>query len=119
MIVNMKDGRVIRVAWAHKHGTKKHPLPQGQEEGTDCVVYVRDEVDGEQADLELGFGRAVLGSKDHFSRDIGRRYSLARALQDANINHGCFTKAERYEIWEAYIKNTKNHKTVTMGELAP
>ena len=40
---------------------------------------------------------AICSESDNFSRDAGRKISLARALKGAHI-----PKEERKEIWEAY-----------------
>jgi hypothetical protein len=48
------------------------------------------------------YGKAICSDNDHFSRDKGRKLSLARALKNSNIS-----KEERKEIWEAYRNLTK------------
>jgi len=45
---------------------------------------------------------AECSAKDHFNKDTGRKLSLLRALQNANV-----PKKERKEIWEAYRTMTK------------
>lgn len=45
----------------------------------------------------IALGWAICSESDNFSRDAGRKLSLARALKGAHI-----PKEERKEIWEAY-----------------
>jgi len=52
----------------------------------------------------IGMGVATCSYKDHFCKDTGRRISLARALENANI-----PKEERKIIWEEY-RNMKPNK---------
>jgi len=47
-------------------------------------------------------GFALCSNKDNFSRDTGRKISLARALKASQI-----PKEERLKVWEAYRGMTK------------
>lgn len=47
--------------------------------------------------IQLICGHAECASTDHFSRDKGRKISLARALKKTDL-----PKQERAEIWETY-----------------
>lgn len=46
-------------------------------------------------------GVAICGSRDHFCRDTGRKYSMKRALEP-------LSKETRTKIWETYRRSTKN-----------
>lgn len=74
----------------HK-GTVSIVLP-----GTHCYIY-----DGPSGEGELvADGRSVCHAHDHFNKNIGRKYSLSRAL------HELFPKPEdkpaRAAFWAAY-----------------
>jgi hypothetical protein len=56
----------------------------------------------QKSDFSVYVSFAETSPMDHFSRDIGRKLSLARALKNANLS-----KEERKEIWEAYRNLTK------------
>jgi hypothetical protein len=59
---------------------------------TKCSIVTNDEFK-----TEIGAGIAECSHNDQFVKNIGRKISLARALNSTD-----FTKAQRTVIWELY-----------------
>lgn len=74
MIVNDN----LRVVW--RYDEKVH---------TTCEIIENDNV--------IGIGVATLGKSDNFSRDIGRKVAMARAMKVGEI-----PKEKRKTIWNKY-----------------
>ena len=65
----------------------KHPLAHAI---TVCFIT--------KDDVEIGQGESACSRRDNFSRSIGRKISMARALADAK-----FDRDQRCGFWKAYF----------------
>ena len=63
---------------------------------TGCDIFV-DDGDKKKARKLFSAGNAYCSVKDHFSKNIGRKVSLNKAVKDAFPN-----KKDRVAFWEAY-----------------
>ena len=61
---------------------------------TECTVM---EGPSKETSLFKGVGYSKCHPNDNFSKEKGRQYSLAKALEDCS-----FTKSERGDIWHTY-----------------
>jgi hypothetical protein len=89
MIVEI-DGRKYKVTWKHdKDVSPNFPYKVM----TYCDIYDNDST------VRLAGGLARCSLKDNFSRKIGRRLSLVRALHFMNTDKGI-----RARFWDEYFK---------------
>ncbi len=68
---------------------------------TTCLLFIHFDAEPLPDDLNLqtarsaGFAKCV--STDQFSKDVGRKLTLARAMEDAELS-----KDTRTQVWEQY-----------------
>ncbi len=93
MKLTLVDGAIARVKWRHVHVRGK--LPIGVALGlpyrgmTICYISVSDMAEDQLAP-------AFCSMADNFSKEIGRKVSLTKALE-------YFDKPTRTAIWKAYL----------------
>jgi hypothetical protein len=86
-------GTTIRFSFAHSLMTPEAPVKAM----TDCTLQL-----GEDADSVVD-GYAFCAKSDNFCKETGRKVSLARALQAAELPRDL-----RKAVWQAYF-NRKSH----------
>ena len=77
-----------RISWVHNMDGARDFA-----KGTKCIIKDKE-------GNTIGVGYAVLSEKDQFSRKIGRKVSLSRALKSSNLD-----KMYRKGIWDLYRSN--------------
>jgi len=91
-MLKVKD---YEISWSHQHFSDTRHKMDGNPERpeyraiTYCVITAPE--------LSRHLGAAFCSWADNFSRNIGRKISLSRAMQTAEL-----PKKERTLIWEAY-----------------
>ena len=76
-----------------------HPHNDSGKRATICHIY--KDINGEWAKDPLAVGQTVCSKKDNFSKAVGRKKALERALLE---NKKLFSRRVREIIWEAYWK---------------
>jgi hypothetical protein len=87
------DGKEYKVEWKHDRwddGKDKEVVQFINKAYTTCFI-IKD-------DCMYGIGQARCSWKDNFSRKVGRKLSLQRALDDSNFDAG-----QRQQIWEQVL----------------
>lgn len=79
----------LRIRWNYLKNKKNVRI------GTRCIL---------QNDFEEVVGVSLCHKNDTFDKEIGRKLSLKRALEEAVT----VSKAERTQIWENYRHSTKD-----------
>jgi len=92
--VSLSDSTQIRVNWRHNIV----PLEKKSKRFTECMISSI-----ENGDLnELGMGRSQCMKTDIYTKSIGRKLTLARALKNSTLN-----KEDRTIVWNAYNENSR------------
>jgi hypothetical protein len=88
------NGQVIRFTFAHTHGLDFH-FPNGKivDDVTNCRLEV--EFNGNSTEYN-GVAACIRG--DQFSKELGRKIALTRALKEA-----CLKRGTRTAVWRAYF----------------
>jgi hypothetical protein len=97
-------GRDIAVAFQHVHGRWDVGSKRIQ-----AVTLCRIIVDGK----EVGYSAAFCSAQDHFSKEIGRKRALARALKAAGLDANT-----RTAVWDRYLTRRDSKwmtTTTTLG----
>lgn len=99
MRIVTKDGSIFIVNWNHFVDLKTSKN-NSTKTGTLCKVH---KVENNEKKF-LSEGIAELSKKDKYSKNVGRKISLQRALKNSSL-----TKEERIHIWNDYFNlRTKN-----------
>ena len=114
--VNLGD-TTLHFTWSHtndhkdkKSGLMVHP--------SNKRTTIKMEITKEGAPTDEVSAQTLLGSKDQFNKEVGRKITLARVLA-----HRPFTKEIRKAIWDAYlnrprVKNSEGKVAVRELEVA-
>lgn len=108
MYVILDDSK-YQISWKHSELLGD---PRASDITTCTIKYIDD--GGEALDVAIGY--AECSHKDMFSREIGRKLSLTRALEVTVPNPESasaawvrmFTTEERASVWREYFEDTKN-----------
>lgn len=95
MILEFSDTKGLenRYIFTWKHLRDKNGIPYA----TECYIF--EEVDGPEL---ISIGPAMCHPKDNFSKFMGRKLSLERALKG-------FNKDFRKKSWEVFLKENKKY----------
>lgn len=119
--VDLGDGRTVKVQWLHNEGAYWIPGHHGEpatianmwdravpvvgshvRDGTVCRITIGHTVGGGLVDRQED-AQTVVHPKDSYSRKVGRRVSLVRAMKQAGGASG-LSKDDRAAIWTAMLE---------------
>jgi hypothetical protein len=89
------DGIQYRFWWEHTRPDPLDPDKDPMEVGTACFVVAEGRTPGDFDDVY----HAYLYYKDRFSKELGRKASLAGLLQKGEVS-----RANRARVWQAYFE---------------
>lgn len=84
------------VSWRHVNGNFTVRNQEVQTKATQCLIKDKN-------DEVVCVGEAVLSPGDNFSRNIGRRLSMKKALTELKL-----TKEEKANFWNQYYQMRNN-----------
>lgn len=104
MIVKANDGLTYKIDFEHRYPEwSGKMIPGGIKKvdngGTSCFISI---VADKDECVLIGSSRLNCYYKDAWSKVMGRKYSLAEAMKDADL-----PKNIRTDIWKEYIKTHK------------
>jgi hypothetical protein len=114
MKVNINDSNELKVKWDYEFGRREIQSKYGKLKRIKAIIHCAIAT---KEDEYLVSGEAFLSETDNFNKDLGRKLSLKKALQQLFPNNkvarACFWEAYRLMTpiprWETKTERTKRH----------
>jgi len=94
MKIRLANGLELQISWSHRYYTGAFIEKASVKGRTQCIIISND---GTEHSITFT-GIAVCSKNDVYSKEIGRRLSLKKALANTGLHKG-----HRKDIWTAYF----------------